>query len=126
MGLIPMMERCQEAHREMRKRNLRVMPGGDYGFAWNPNGANARDLEHFVNLFGYTPAETLSAATRLGGQIMGMGDELGLIQEGFLADLLLVDGDPVADIKLLQDRDNLLMIMKDGVYHKPPQQVAKR
>ena len=120
MGLIPMMHRCQEAHQEMRKRGLPVLPGGDYGFAWNPNGSNARDLEHFVNLLGYSGNETLSAATRLGGQIMDMGHELGLVKEGYLADLLLVAGDPVQQVTLLQDRDNLLMIMKDGEFHKPP------
>lgn len=121
MGLIPMMERSQEVHRELHKRGLRVLPGGDYGFAWNPNGRNARDLEHFVNLFGYTSNEVLSAATKLGGQIMDMGHELGQIKEGYLADLLLVDGDPTEDVTLLQNRDHLLMIMKDGQYHKPPQ-----
>ena len=51
---------------------------------------------------------------------MGMGDELGLIQPGHLADLLMVDGDPVKDITLLQDRANLLMVMKNGEYHKAP------
>lgn len=120
MGLIPMMQHSQQVHREMHKRGLRILPGGDYGFAWNPNGRNARDLEHFVNLFGYTPNEVLSAATKLGGQIMDMGDELGLVKDGYLADLLLIDGDPTRDIRVLQDRDNLLMIMKDGQYHKPP------
>ena len=121
MGLIPMIERSQQVHQEMRKRGLRVLPGGDYGFAWNRNGANARDLEHFINLFGYTSNEALSAATKFGGQIMDMGEELGLVKEGYLADLLLVDGNPVQDIRLLQNRDNLLMIMKDGRYHKAPQ-----
>jgi len=120
MGLIPMMERCQEVHQEMRRRGLPVLPGGDYGFAWNPNGNNARDLEHFVNLLGYTGNEVLSAATQLGGKLMDMGDELGLVKEGYLADLLLVNGDPTQDVTLLQDRDNLLMIMKDGNYHKSP------
>jgi imidazolonepropionase-like amidohydrolase len=120
MGLIPLIERSQEVHQEMRKRNIRILPGGDYGFAWNPIGTNARDLEHFVKLFGYTSNETLSAATKFGGQIMDMGDELGLVKTGYLADLLLVDGDPVKDITLLQNRDNLLMVMKDGEYHKPP------
>ena len=53
---------------------------------------------------------------------MGWGDHgvqhLGLVKEGYLADLLIVRGDPTSDIKLLQDRDNLLMIMKDGVRYK--------
>jgi len=51
---------------------------------------------------------------------MGRPDELGQIKPGYLADLLLVDGDPLADIKRLQDRDALLMIMKDGRLHKAP------
>jgi imidazolonepropionase-like amidohydrolase len=97
-----------------------VLPGGDYGFAWNPIGTNARDFEHFVNMFGYTPAETLKAATKLGGEIMGMGDELGLVKQGYLADLIMVDGDPLEDISLFQDQDNFLMIMKNGEYHKEP------
>jgi imidazolonepropionase-like amidohydrolase len=98
---------------------MRILPGGDYGFAWNPLGTNARDLEHFVNIIGFTPAEALMTATKLGGQIMDMPD-LGLIKEGFLADLLLVRGNPVENVKILQDRDNLIMIMKDGAYHKRP------
>ncbi|MGW7546825.1 amidohydrolase family protein [Streptomyces sp. NPDC054770] len=103
---------------ELAARGVRVVPGGDYGFAWNPVGRNLRDLELFVDWFGFTPAEALRAATGYGGQVMGMGEELGLVREGYLADLVLVDGDPLADIRILQDRDRLRMIMKDGVLHK--------
>ncbi|WP_217165486.1 amidohydrolase family protein [Streptomyces sp. AC512_CC834] len=103
---------------ELVRRGIRVVPGGDYGFAWNPVGRNTRDLELFVDWFGFTPAEALRAATQYGGQVMDMGDELGLVREGFLADLVLVDGDPLDDIRILQDRDRLTTIMKDGVLHK--------
>ncbi len=109
---------------QLRRRGVRVLPGGDYGFPHNPIGRNARDLELFVTLFGYSPAEALMAATKWGGEIMGMGDELGLVKPGYLADLLLVRGDPVADIRTLQDRNNLVMIMKDGAFHKAPSVVA--
>jgi imidazolonepropionase-like amidohydrolase len=119
-GMLVTIERACDVYRKMRKRGIRALPGGDYGFAWNPIGNNARDLEHFVKLFDYPPAEVLRAATKYGGELMGMGNELGQIKEGYLADMLLVDGDVVADVKLLQDRNNLLMIMKDGVYHKAP------
>jgi imidazolonepropionase-like amidohydrolase len=119
-GMLVTIERAIDTYKKMRQRGIRALPGGDYGFAWNPIGTNARDLDHFVRLFDYPPAEVLKAATMYGGQLMGMGNELGLIKPGYLADLLLVDGDPVKDIKLLQDRDNLLMIMKDGNYHKAP------
>jgi imidazolonepropionase-like amidohydrolase len=105
---------------ELRRRGLRVLPGGDYGFPFNPNGRNARDLELFVQHFGYTPAEALSAATLQGGELMGMGDELGQVKPGFLADLLLVDGDPTHDVRVLQDRHRLRGIMKDGRFHKDP------
>ena len=43
-----------------------------------------------------------------------------MIKEGYLADILLVDGDPLADVKILQDQDRLLGIMKDGAFHKTP------
>lgn len=103
---------------ELVRRGIRVVPGGDYGFPWNPVGRNARDLALFVDWFGFTPAEALRAATQYGGQIMGMGYELGLIRPGYLADLVLVDGDPLADVSMLQDPARLAVIMKDGRLHK--------
>ncbi|MCW2872420.1 amidohydrolase family protein [Actinacidiphila oryziradicis] len=103
---------------ELVRRGIRVVPGGDYGFAWNPVGRNTRDLELFVDWFGFTPAEALRAATQYGGQVMGMGNELGLIRPGYLADLVLVDGDPLDDIRIVQDPDRLAVIMKDGKLHK--------
>jgi imidazolonepropionase-like amidohydrolase len=115
--LFAMIEGCPRVYGELKKRGLRILPGGDYGFAWNPVGTNARDLEHFVNILGFTPAETLMAATKWGGEIMDIPN-LGLIKENFLADLLIVRGDPTSDIRLLQDRDNFLLIMKDGVRYK--------
>ena len=119
-GLLRELEVSVDVMGRMRKRGIRVLPGGDYGFAWNPHGTYARDLLLFVDLLGFTPMETLVAATRMGGEIMGRPDELGQVKPGFLADLLLVDGDPLADIKRLQDRDALLAIMKDGRLHKAP------
>lgn len=107
-------ERMQKLYPEMRKRGIRVLPGGDYGFPYNPVGRNARDLELFVKLFGYTPIETLVAATKQGGELMGL--EVGLIQVGWLADVLLVDGDPTKDVQILQHRERLLKIMKNGLF----------
>ena len=114
------MERCIESMTALKRRGLRILPGGDYGFAWNPLGSNARDLEHFVKLLGFSPMEAICAATKLGGEIMGMGEELGQIREGYLADLLLVDGNPLADVTILREQDKLLAIMKDGAFHKRP------
>ncbi|WIW90645.1 amidohydrolase family protein (plasmid) [Sphingobium sp. V4] len=105
---------------KLKARGVRVLPGGDYGFPFNPNGRNARDLEHFVNLYGFTPAEALSAATMLGGQLMGL--EVGQVKPGYLADLLLVEGDPTQDVRILQDASNIKMIMLGGKMHKSPAQ----
>jgi imidazolonepropionase-like amidohydrolase len=120
LGVKREIEHAVGVMKELKRRGVRVLPGGDYGFAWNPVGKNARDLEHFVTLFGWTPMEAIVAATRLGGEIMMQGRELGQIKPGHLADLLLVDGDPLADIKILQDANRLAAIMKDGTMHKTP------
>lgn len=117
MDMFGMLESAPGVYSELKKRGLRILPGGDYGFAWNPMGTNARDLEHFVNIFGFSPAEALVAATKWGGEIMGIPN-LGLVREGWLADLLLVDGNPLENIKVFQDRDNIKMVMKDGAYFK--------
>jgi imidazolonepropionase-like amidohydrolase len=103
---------------ELRKRGVRVLIGGDYGFAQSPQGDNARDLKHFVNLLGFSPNQALQCGTRIGGQVMGMGHELGQIKEGFIADLLLVDGDPLQDLDLVVHKKNLHVIMKEGSLYK--------
>jgi len=103
---------------QLKERGVRVLIGGDYGFPFNPHGRNARDLEHFVTYFGFTPAEALRAATMHGGELMGL--DVGLVKEGYLADLLLVDGDPTQDVAILQDPGRLRMIMKGGALHKAP------
>jgi imidazolonepropionase-like amidohydrolase len=119
------LDMCIENMKKLKKRGLRILPGGDYGFAWNPIGTNARDIEHFTKLIGFTPMEAIMAATKLGGEIMQMGKELGQIKAGYLADILLVDGNPLKDVKILQDKNRLLAIMKDGSFHKEPHKIAK-
>ena len=115
-----LVEQSKRTANQMRLRGLKIVPGGDYGFPWNPIGRNARDLTLFVEWFGYTPAQALSAATVTGAELMGMADQLGCIREGYLADLLLVKGDPTVDIAILEEATNLLAVMKDGRFHKPP------
>lgn len=71
--------------RSLLKRGVRVLPGGDYGFAFNPIPNNARDLEHFVTFLGMSPLEAITSATKWGGEIMLHAGELGLVREGYLA-----------------------------------------
>ncbi|RXK37009.1 hypothetical protein M231_05716 [Tremella mesenterica] len=96
--------------KEMHRRGIRVLPGGDYGFAWTPHGTY-RDLSLFVKHLNMSPMEAILSATKLGGEIMLHPDELGQIKEGFYADLLLVHGNPLEDISLLDGGKGLDMVM---------------
>jgi len=115
-----------ESLRAMHKRGVRVLPGGDYGFAFTPHCQNARDLEFFVKYLGFTPMEAIRSTTLYGGQIMMKPHELGVVKEGYLADLLLVDGDPLANLSILRDPKRILAVMKDGEFAKSPEIASER
>jgi len=121
MGSVKALQAMTGLYPELRKRGLRVLPGGDYGFPNNPIGRNARDLELFVRLFGYTPAEALRAATYYGGLVLDI--PVGLLTPGYHADVLVVDGNPAQDVTILQDPDNLLAIVQGGRFHKRAQRL---
>jgi imidazolonepropionase-like amidohydrolase len=108
-----------DAGSESAKRILRaggrLGMGGDYGFGWNPHGDYARELTFFVRDVGLTPVEVISCATKTGAEIMGRGEDFGTLEVGKLADVLLVDGDVIADISVLEDRKNILAVMQSGV-----------
>ena len=118
MGIADLLEASQKTHTELRKRGIRHLIGGDYGLAFSPNGANARDLKYFVDYYGYRPEDALVCATRHGGLAMRSEGDLGTITSGALADLLLVKGDPLKDITILTDAERLVLIMKGGAVHK--------
>jgi imidazolonepropionase-like amidohydrolase len=104
---------CRAMHK-MREAGVRIVPGGDYGFIWCPHGEYAKDIELFVTDMGFSPMEAIVAATKHGSQLMRMEDETGTVEVGKFADLLVVDGDPLENIAILQDRSRLAMVMKDG------------
>lgn len=122
MHLFRKFEATCATYHEIRKRGIRVVVGGDYGFSITPMGQNARDIGHFVKYFGYSPAEALRCATKIGGALMGHAGELGIIREGALADMLLVDGNPLQDQSVLVGPSRFAMIMKDGALYKDPRQ----
>src|SRR3546814_5754240 len=63
MGIPGLLEASAKTHTELRKRGIRHLIGGDYGFKWSPNGSNARDLDFFVKYYGYTRAEEIGRAS---------------------------------------------------------------
>ncbi len=91
-----------------------VALGGDYGFAWNPHGDYAKEISFFVNDVGFTPMEALVSATRIGAEIMGRQSEIGTVEVGKLADLLVVRGDVLADVSLLEDRGHFEAVIQGG------------
>lgn len=103
-----------EGLKELKRRGVRILGGGDYGFGLTPHGQNARDLDHLVKYCGFTPMDAILSMTKLGGEAMDLPNDLGQIRVGYLADLLLVDGDPLSDTNMLLDHDRLRMVMKDG------------
>jgi len=104
-----------ESARMILRAGGRLGMGGDYGFAWNPHGDYAKELTFFVRHVGFTPLETLTCATRTGAEILGRAHELGTLEAGKLADVLVVDGDVLADIALLEDRTHFVAVMQGGV-----------
>jgi imidazolonepropionase-like amidohydrolase len=104
-----------ESARMILKAGGRLGMGGDYGFAWNPHGDYAKELTFFVKHVGFTPLETITCATKTGAEIMGRGHEIGTIEPGKLADILIVDGDVLADIAILEDPSRFIAVMQGGV-----------
>ena len=112
-GLRDEIKRAADTYRRARELGIRLCPGGDFGFAWNPHGEYAKDIQVFVEVIGFSPLEAIVAATRHGAELMRMQDRIGTLQAGKLADLVVVNGDPLKDITILQDRARL-SVMKGG------------
>lgn len=92
------------------------MAGSDSGFSVTPYGEwHARELELLMTYAGLSSLEAIRAATANGAVALGLEGEVGTVEAGRIADLLLVDGDPVADIGVLQDRDRLTVIADGAV-----------
>ena len=113
-----------ESARRILKAGGRLGMGGDYGFGWNPHGHYARELSFFVNYVGFTPLETLTCATKTGAEILGREHELGTLETGKLADVLVVEGDVLADISILENRERFIAVMQGGIV-KAGQLVAR-
>lgn len=104
-----------ESCRRVLKAGGTMGLGGDYGFGWTPHGTYAQELTFFVNHVGFSVLDTIRCATLGGAKIMGRADEIGSVEKGKLADILVVNGDVMKDISILEDRRNLLAVMQGGV-----------
>jgi imidazolonepropionase-like amidohydrolase len=97
---------------------VKLLCGDDYGAIGLPHGRYADELAFYVEEAGIPALDVIRWATLHGAELMGRSHELGLVRDGNLADLLVVDGDPLSDISVLQDEPRLLAILKGGTLIK--------
>lgn len=106
----------QASFRYAFEQGVRIAMGTDTGVG--PHGTNAEELELMVEHGGLTPMQAIVATTATAAACARLDKVTGSVAAGLRADLVAIDGDPLADIKLLQDSAKLRLIMKDGVAHK--------
>lgn len=92
-------------------RGVRVAMGTDAGIS--EHGRNLRELAQLVRV-GLTPTQAIVAGTRNAAELVGVADRAGTVEAGKVADLVVCDGDPLADISLLGDRDNVVLVVQGG------------
>jgi imidazolonepropionase-like amidohydrolase len=90
-----------------------MVVGDDFGTAITPHGDNGKELAVYVNQLGLPAHDVIGWATKNGAEMMRKGDEFGTVTPGKFADLLVVEGDPIADITLLGDPAKL-SVMQGG------------
>ncbi|OMI35912.1 metal-dependent hydrolase family protein [Streptomyces sparsogenes] len=94
---------------------LRIAMGTDSGVC--PHGRNLRELAHLVSL-GMSPMDAIGAGTRVAAQLLGLDDRVGTLRAGKAADIVICDGDPLADISLLGDPAQVRCVIQQGVVRK--------
>jgi imidazolonepropionase-like amidohydrolase len=99
--------------RKLQSNGVRIVAGGDFGHQWTRHGTYAAELASYVELVGFSPLEALLTATRAAGPLVD--ERLGQVAQGYLADLVLVDGDPSDDVRVLLDADRVGPVVKGGV-----------
>ena len=93
---------------------VRIVTGDDFGNARTPHGDNGKELAVYTDRLGLSAMDVITWATRNGAAMMRKEDQFGTIAPGKLADLLVVDGDPIAEMKVLGDPANLTVVMQGG------------
>ncbi len=109
-----MFEKHVKSFRMALEQGVKIALGTDCGYTPCVHGTNAFELELLVK-FGMTPMEAVKAATKNAAMALSMEDRLGTIEKGKLADLIVVDGNPLQDIRILQDKKKIYLVMKEGV-----------
>ena len=108
-------EQTAKMIRKAYDAGIRLLSGSESGFALTPYGHwHARELEVFVEVLGLSEIEAITTATKNGAWTMRMEDELGTLEVGKLADVIIIDGDPTSNIKLLNDKSCISEVICRG------------
>lgn len=103
--------------RKAYKAKIPIAMGTDAGTPYNCHGNNLREMELLVKA-GFTSIDAIVATTKTASEVLGLEKRIGTLEKGKAADLIVVDGNPLKDIQLLQKKDKILAIMKEGCFYK--------
>jgi imidazolonepropionase-like amidohydrolase len=112
-------EESHEAHLESIRRafdaGVKIAVGTDFaGPVGVSHGDNAAELQILVEQVGMSPMQAIASATRIAAEALGLEDEIGTLDVGKTADLLVVDGDPSQDVTILRDKAAIEVVMRSG------------
>jgi imidazolonepropionase-like amidohydrolase len=114
-----MTKRHQVSFKKAHRSGILIAMGTDAGTPFNYHGDNAQELERMVAL-GMTPMEAIVASTAVAARLIGIQDQVGTIEKGKLADLLLFEGNPLRRIDLLRDRGRIIGVVQSGRFVAGP------
>jgi imidazolonepropionase-like amidohydrolase len=103
--------------RRAYQAKIPIAMGTDAGTPFNCHGENLKEMELLVKA-GMTPMDAIVATTKTASEVLALEKKVGTLEKGKLADLIVVDGNPLKDIRLLQEKDKILAIMKEGCFYK--------
>jgi imidazolonepropionase-like amidohydrolase len=103
--------------KKAHKGGVPIAMGTDAGTPFNLHGENLKEMELLIKT-GFSPMEAIVAATQTGSEVLGLEKMMGTLEKGKLADLIVVNGDPLKDISILQKKEKILAIMKEGHLYK--------
>ncbi len=110
---LEVIERHKESFKRAYRTGVKIAMGTDTGTPFSKHGGNAKELELMVEN-GMTPMEAIMSTTRVASEAIGLEKSIGTLEKGKLADLIILDGDPLTDITLLQKKELIKLVMKEG------------
>jgi imidazolonepropionase-like amidohydrolase len=109
----PSGEVSMESRKKAMEAGVNIAMGTDCGHLFPP-GKNAYELDVYVRVLSMSPMDAILTATKNSAKALGRLNDLGTIEKGKIADIIIVDGNPLKDIKVLQDLNRIKVVMKEG------------